>query len=131
MKIITNISRFLLAAVFTVLGLNGFLQFILGAISVSNYLLVIFALQLISGVLLLINRYVPLALTILSPIMMNVLLYGVLISPAGFGFALFVAILWVVVLVSVRSAFAGIFEARVGTQPVRSRAHEAGLATAA
>ena len=130
MKILTNISRFLLAVIFTVLGLNGFLLFIQGATSVSNYLLVIFALQLISGVLLLINRYVPLALTILSPIMMNVLLYGVLISPAGFGFAFFVAILWVVVLVSVRSAFAGIFEARLETQPVRSRAHRARLASA-
>ena len=129
MKIITNISRFLLALIFTVLGLNGFLHFIQGAMSVSNYLLVIFALQLISGVLLLINRYVPLVLTILSPIMMNVLLYSVLMNPAGFGFAFFVAILWVVVLVSVRSAFAGIFEARLKTQPVRSRAHR--LASAA
>jgi putative oxidoreductase len=130
MKIINNISRFLLAAIFTVLGLNGFLQFILGAMSVSNYLLAIFALQLISGVLLLINRYVPLALTVLSPVMMNTLLYGVLISPADFGFALFVAILWVVVLVSVRSAFAGIFEAKVGTQPVRSHARRARFALA-
>ena len=130
MKILTDISRFLLAVIFTVLGLNGFLQFMLGQVSVSNYLLVIFALQLISGVLLLINRYVPLALTILSPIMMNVLLYGVLMNPAGFGFALFVALLWVVVLVSVRSAFAGIFEARVKTQPVRSRVRQARLALA-
>jgi putative oxidoreductase len=130
MKILTNISRFLLALIFTVLGLNGFLHFIQGAMSISNYLLVIFALQLISGVLLFVNRYVPLALTILSPIMMNVLLYGALINPAGFGFALFVALLWIVVLVSVRSAFAGIFEARVETQPVRSRVPAARLAPA-
>jgi putative oxidoreductase len=130
MKILTNISRFLLAVIFTVLGLNGFLQFILGAISVSNYLLVIFALQLISGVLLFVNRYVPLALTILSPIMMNVLLYGVLMNPAGLGFAFFVALLWIVVLVSVRSAFAGILAARVETQPVRSRVPAARLALA-
>ncbi len=130
MKILTNISRFLLAAIFTVLGLNGFLQFVLGAMSVSNYLLVIFALQLISGVSLLINRYVPLALTILSPIMMNILLYGALMNPAGFGFAFFVAILWVVVLLSVRSAFARILAARVATQPVRSRIPSARLAPA-
>ena len=63
MKILTNISRFLLGLIFTALGLNGFLHFMLGVMFVSNYLLVIFALQLISGVLLLINRYVPLALT--------------------------------------------------------------------
>ena len=131
MKILANISRFLLGLIFAVLGLNGLSHFILGVLFVSNYLLVTFALQLISGVLLLINRYVPFAVTILSPIMMNVLLYGLLMNPAGFGFAFFVAILWVVVLVSVRSAFAGIFEARVETQPVRSRAHRARLASAA
>jgi putative oxidoreductase len=130
MKILSNISRFLLALIFTILGLNGFLHFIVGTTLASNYLLVFFALQLISGALLLINRYVPLALTILSPIMMNVLLYGVLINPARLGFAFFVAILWVVVLVGVRSAFAGIFEAKVGTQPVRLRARRARLALA-
>jgi putative oxidoreductase len=130
MKTLTNISRFLLALIFTLLGLNGFLQSIQGAISVSNYLLIIFALQLISSVLLFINRYVPLALTMLSPVMLNVLLYGVLISPAGFEFAFLVAILWTVVLISVRSAFAGILKARGKTQPVRSRAHRTRLALA-
>src|SRR5215470_11438580 len=78
MKILTNISRFLLALIFTIFGLNGFLHFIpmppptgvagqfFGALFVSNYLVPIFALQLISGVLLLVNRFVPLALTILA-----------------------------------------------------------------
>ena len=131
MKTLTNVSRFLLALIFTVLGLNGFVHFIQGVVVVSNYLLVIFALQLISGVLLLINRYVPLALTILSPIMMNVLLYEVLVNPAGSGFAFFVAILWVVVLFSVRSAFARIFEARVETQPVEPHVHQGPLASVA
>ena len=80
MKIITHISRFLLGLIFLVFGLNGFLHFIpmpppsgvagqfLGAIFVSKYLLVVSGLQVISGALLLINRYVPLALTILGPI---------------------------------------------------------------
>ena len=64
MKILTNISRFLLAAIFTVFGLNGFLHFIpmppptgvaaqfMGAMFVSKYLLFVFAIQLIAGVLL-------------------------------------------------------------------------------
>jgi hypothetical protein len=54
----------------------------------------------------------------------------VLMNPEGFGFALFVALLWIVVLVSVRSAFAGILAARVETQPVRSRIPAARLAPA-
>jgi hypothetical protein len=110
MKILTNVSRFLLGLIFLVFGLNGFLHFIpmpppsgiagqfIGALFVSKYLLVVSGLQVISGALLLINRYVPLALTVLGPIIVNILLFHSL---------------WVVVWASVRSAFAGIFAARV------------------
>ena len=125
MKILTHISRFLLGLIFLVFGLNGFLHFIpmpppsgvagqfLGAMFVSKYLLFVSGLQVISGALLLINRYVPLALTILGPIIVNILLFHGLMSPAGIGLAVLVTILWGVVFVSVRSAFAGIFQARV------------------
>jgi putative oxidoreductase len=133
MKILTNISRFLLALVFTVFGLNGFLHFIpapppsgvagqfLGAMFVSKYLLFVFAIQLIAGVLLFVNRFVPLALALLAPVIANILLFHSLMAPSGIGLALFVAILWAVVFASVRSAFAGIVEARVevGTASVR------------
>jgi hypothetical protein len=75
----------------------------------------------ISGASLLINRYVPLALTILGPIIVNILLFHGLMNPAGIGLAVFVTIFWGVVFVSVRSAFAGIFEVQVDmkTVPVR------------
>ena len=128
MKILTNVSRFLLGFIFLVFGLNGFLHFIpmpppsgvagqfLGSMFVTKYLLFVFAIQLIGGVLLLINRYVPIALTILGPIIVNILLFHGLMNPDGLGLALFVTILWAVVFASVRSAFAGIFEARVETK---------------
>jgi hypothetical protein len=133
MKILTHISRFLLGLIFLVFGLNGFLHFIpmpppsgvagqfLGSMFVTKYLLVVSALQVISGALLLVNRYVPIALTILAPIIVNILLFHVLMNPAGIGLAVLVTIFWGVVFVSVRSAFAGIFEARVEikTTPVR------------
>jgi len=136
MKILTNISRFLLGLIFVVFGLNGFLHFIpmpppsgiagqfFGALFLSNYLVPIFALQLVSGVLLLVNRFVPLALTILAAIIVNILLFHLLMNPAGLGLAFLVTVLWSVVFASVRSAFAGIFQARVDmkTAPVRSRA---------
>src|SRR5438093_10795004 len=136
MKILTHISRFLLGLIFLVFGLNGFLHFIpmpppsgvagqfLGALFVSKYLLVVSGLQVISGVLLLIDRYVPLALTILGPIIVNILLFHGLMSPAGIGLAVFVTIFWGVVFVSARSAFDGIFEARVDmkTSEVRRQA---------
>src|ERR1700748_2678342 len=125
MKILTTISRFLLGFIFLVFGLNGFLHFIpmpppsevagqfLGSMFVTKYLVFVFAIQLVGGVLLLINRYVPLALTILGPIIVNILLFHSLMNPSGLGLAIFVTILWAVVFASVRSAFAGIFQARV------------------
>src|SRR5580700_1169311 len=136
MKILAHISRFLSGLIFLVFGLNGFLHFIpmaapsgiagqfLGSMFVTKYLLFVFAIQLIGGVLLLINRYVPIALTILGPIIVNILLFHGLMNPAGFGLALLATILWGVVFVSVRSAFAGIFQARVDmkTSEVRRQA---------
>jgi putative oxidoreductase len=129
MKILTNVNRFLLGFIFLIFGLNGFLHFIpmpppsgvagqfLGSMFVTKYLLFVFAVQLIGGALLLVNRYVPLALTILGPIIVNILLFHSLMNREGLGLALFVTILWVVVFASVRSAFAGIFQARVETTP--------------
>ena len=127
MKILTNISRLLLGFIFLVFGLNGFLHFIpmpppsgvagqfLGSMFVTKYLLFVFAIQIIGGALLLVNRYVPIALTMLGPIIINILLFHSLMNPDGLVLALFVTILWGVVFASVRSAFAGIFQARTET----------------
>jgi putative oxidoreductase len=127
MKILSNISRLLLAVTFTVFGLNGFLHFIpmppptgvagqfIGAMLVSKYLLVVFALEVIGGVLLLLNRYVPLTLTLLGPIIVNILLYDASMEPSGLALAVFVVLLWGVTFARVRSAFAGMLAARVET----------------
>jgi putative oxidoreductase len=127
MKILNSISRVLLGLIFLVFGLNGFLHFIpmpppsgvagqfLGSMFAAKYLLFVFAIQVIGGVLLLINRYVPIALTILAPIIVNILLFHSLMNPEGLGLALVVTSLWAVVFASVRSAFAGILRARVAT----------------
>src|SRR5260370_5740075 len=135
MKILTNISRFLLGFIFLVFGLNGFLHFIpipppsgvagqfIGWMFVTKYLLFVFAIQLIGGVLLLINRCVALALTILGPIIVNILLFHGLMSPAGIGLAVFVTILWGVVFASVRSAFTGIFQAQVEIKTTPEHRH--------
>jgi hypothetical protein len=128
MKILIKVSRFLLGLIFLVLGLTGFLHFIamppssevadqfIGTSFVSKYLLVVCVLQVVSAALLLLNRYVPLALTILGAIIANILLFQILANPAGFGLALVVMVLWAVVFASVRSAFAAIFESRVETK---------------
>jgi len=142
MKILTNVSRSLLGFIFLVFGLNGFLHFIpmpppsgvagqfLGVMFVTNYLLVVSGLQVISGALLLINRYVPLGLTILGPIIVNILLFHALMNPVGIGLAVFVAILWGVVFANVRSAFAGIFQAQVDVKTAPEHRHPAVLSPA-
>ena len=131
MKITALIARLLLGFIFLLFGLNGFLHFLhmppptgvaaqfIGALFVTNYLVVVFLLQLISAVLLLINRYVPLALTVLAPIIVNILMIHTLMAPNGLPLALVVTALWIAVFLSVRSAFAGLFQQHVAAEALR------------
>src|SRR5207253_8602672 len=128
MKIIAIIARFLLGFIFLVFALNGFLHFIpaslpsgtagqfVGALFVSHYLVVVFLLQLVAAVLLLLDRYVPFALALLAPVIVNILLFHLLMALAGLPLALVVTVLWIVVFLSVRSAFAGLLQERVPAQ---------------
>jgi hypothetical protein len=129
MKTTTVIARFLLGFIFLVFGLNGFLHFIpappppagtagqfVGALLASNYLVVVFLLQLIPAILLLLNRYVPLALTLLAPIIVNILLFHILMVPSGLALALVVTVLWIATFLSVRSAFDGLWQPRIPAQ---------------
>jgi putative oxidoreductase len=122
MKIVVLISRILLGLVFLVFGLNGFLMFIptgplptglagqfVTVLLQSHYVLVISACQVAGGALLLVNRYVPLGLTILGPIIVNILLYHLLLFHMGVGIAVVVAILWGIVAYHHRQAFSGLF----------------------
>jgi len=124
MRTASVIARYLAGAIFLVMGLNGFLHFIplpppggvagqfMGALYVSHYLWVIFAFQVIGGLLLLVNRYVPLAAAVLAPVIVNILTFHVLMAPTGLPLALFVAALWVAIFIEVRPAFSGLFQSR-------------------
>jgi hypothetical protein len=137
MKIASVIARYLAGLIFLVFGLNGFLHFIplpppggiagqfMGALYVSHYLWVIFAFQVIAGVLLLVNRYVPLAVAVLAPVIVNILAFHVLMAPSGLPLALFVAVLWTVIFIDVRPAFSGLFQARLLPEEVRQSAGRA------
>jgi putative oxidoreductase len=128
MRPVSVIARYLAGVIFLVMGLNGFLNFIplpppggiagqfIGALYVSHYLWVIFAFQVIAAVLLLVNRYVPLALAVLAPVIVNILSFHALMAPSGLPVALFVAVLWALIFVNVRPAFAGLFQSRLEGQ---------------
>lgn len=125
MKIVTLIARLLLGLTFTVFGLNGFLGFLnmgplpsglagqfIGALFVSHYLWVVAGLQLVGGVLLLANRFVPLALVLLGPVIVNILLYHLFLNPSGFGPGIVVTLLWFVVFYAKKQYFAPLFTQR-------------------
>jgi putative oxidoreductase len=122
MKIAVLIARILLGLLFLVFGLNGFLNFIpvgqlpsglagqfVTALLQSHYVQVVCAFEVAGGALLLINRYVPLGLTLLGPIIVNILLYHLLLFHMGVGIAMVVAILWGIVAFYHRQSFAGLF----------------------
>ncbi|HEY3037811.1 MAG TPA: hypothetical protein VGJ66_03690 [Pyrinomonadaceae bacterium] len=125
MKIATLIARLLLGLIFVVFGLNGFLNFLnmgplptglagqfIGALAQSHYYWVVAGLQVAGGVLLLLNRFVPLALVLLGPVIVNILLYHLFLSPTGVALAIVVTILWFIVFYGHRQHFSGIFVQR-------------------
>jgi putative oxidoreductase len=125
MRTVSTIARYLAGVIFLAMGLNGFLHFIpfsppsgiagqfIGALYVSHYLWVIFAFQVIAGALLLINRYVPLAVAVLAPVIVNIVAFHALMAPSGLPPALVVAVLWALIFIDVRPAFSGLFQPRV------------------
>jgi putative oxidoreductase len=126
MKIVSVIARVLLGLVFLVFGLNGFLNFIpmgpmptglagqfTGALMESHFMTVVFATELAGGVLLLLNRYVPLALTLLAPVIVNIVLFHIFMAPSGLPLAMVVTALWMLTAHQVRSVFAGLLDQRV------------------
>src|SRR6202051_522181 len=114
MRIVSLIAQYLAGVIFLVMGLNGFLNFIplpppggvagqfMGALFVSHYLWVIFAFQVIAGVLLLVNRYVPLAVAVLAPVIVNIITFHATMAPSGLPLAVFVGVLWAAIFIDVR-----------------------------
>src|SRR6202030_2548734 len=133
MRTASLIAQYLAGVIFLVFGLNGFLNFIpvppLGGIAgqfmvalyASHYLMVISAFQVIAAVLLLVNRYVPLAVAVLAPVLVNILSFHALMAPSGLPLALFVAVLWALIFVDVRPAFAGLFQSHADRTSKRSK----------
>ena len=128
-------ARILLGLAFTVFGLNGFLHLLptpvlpglagqfMGVLYRSYYHAVVFGTQLVGGVLLLRNRYVPLALTLLGPVIVNILSFHLFLDRGGIAPAIVVTVLWFVVFSQVRSSFAGLFLARKASEDLNGTAH--------
>jgi putative oxidoreductase len=115
-------ARLILGVVFVVFGLNGFLHFLpqpavpaeagafFGALARSRYMLpLLFATQLVGGTLVLAGIFVPFALVLLAPVIVNILLFHLFLDPAGIGPGLLVALCELVLAWHHRRSFRGLF----------------------
>ena len=125
MKITSTVARYLLGLIFTVFGLNGFLNFIhqppptnpltiqfLVSVSASHFAAFFFAVQVLAGLLLLSGYFVSLALTLLAAELYNILAFHLTLAPASIPPALVASVLWVLVFIQYRQSFKGIFTAK-------------------
>jgi hypothetical protein len=126
MKITGAIARLLLGFMFLVIGLNMFFNFIpsgplppghagefFGALLATHFMFAVGAVMGVSGILLLFNRYVALGLTLLGPVLVNILLFHIFMSPRAAGMALFASLLWLLVAWQHRAAFIPLFLPRL------------------
>jgi uncharacterized membrane protein YphA (DoxX/SURF4 family) len=125
---IPSIARIIMGLMFFVFGLNGFLNFIpqpkdampeaatafAGALMNTGYMFPLIAgTQLLVGVLLLLNRFVPLALALLAPIIVGIITFHLFLAPKGSGMAILVLVLELYLAWAYRSAFRPMLAMRV------------------
>jgi uncharacterized membrane protein YphA (DoxX/SURF4 family) len=121
MKIAVLISRILLGLIFVFFGVNGYLNFLhapmptgqagqyMGVMFGSFYMYFVSLVQLVGGVLLLSGQFIPLALVLLGPVLVNILLFHISFLPSGLPPGILSTVLWFIIFFGYRRAFAGIF----------------------
>jgi hypothetical protein len=135
-------ARLLLGAIFTVFGLNGFLHFLpmpaptglsavfMGGLGATGYFFPLLkGTEVIAGLLLLGNRFVPLALTVLAPIVVNIVLFHAFLAPSGLALPLVIVALGVYLAYTERKVFAPLLQAR-SNDPVPQSARRTHAAAA-
>ena len=126
MKIASLIARILLGALFVFAGANHLFNFFgkqplppgvagqfLGAMISSGYMYFIGFCQVAAGLMLLFNRFVPLGLVILAPVIVNILVVDILMAPIGLPVGVLVVILWCLTAWRVRSMLHPLLTRRV------------------
>jgi uncharacterized membrane protein YphA (DoxX/SURF4 family) len=124
---IPTVGRIFLGLVFFVFGLNGFLNFIpppkgpvnegamaLGfAMMKSGYLFqLIKGTEVLAGALLLANRFVPLALAIIAPVIVNIVAFHAFLEPSGMVLPVLLVVVEVYLAWSYRHVFRPMLSAR-------------------
>jgi len=122
MKIADIIARLLLGFVFVVFGSNAFFHFLkmppmsgpsgdfMNAMISTGYVNVVGFCEVAGGLILLIGRFIPLGLTLLGPVIVNILCYHIFLSHEGWQVATVVAALALFLLWRHRANFAGLLK---------------------
>ena len=124
-RYVTATVRILLGLMFLVFGLNGFLNFmpapkdlpqdivtVMGALSKAGYLAVVSGAEILVAVMLLTNRFVPLALTLLAPIIVGIITFHVAMAPATIGPGIVVLVMELYLAWAYRGAFRPLLAAK-------------------
>jgi len=130
MKIATLIARLLLGLVFFAAGISSFIMTGLGkmppptpgyagdfqnVVFGSHFVLFASAVQAVGGILLLIGRYVPLALVALAAVLYNILAFHLTMQPLMIFPGLVLVVLWIVVARAYRANLLPLLAARPPT----------------
>ncbi len=122
------VARYLMGLPLLVFGLNGFLNFIpqpetampegaavfAGALVESGYMMQLIAVTLlVVGLLLVVNRFVPLALALFAPFILNSVLFHVFLERSGLPIAVVFLVLELYLAWAYRAAFRPMLAARV------------------
>lgn len=121
MKTASTLARVLLGILFTVVGLNEFLsfmpmppvkgvgeQFLTAMTEQTHYIYVVATFEVAGGLLLLAGRYVAPGLTLIGPVVVNILAFHLFMERSGLPLALIVAALALFLLWCYRERFAGL-----------------------
>jgi putative oxidoreductase len=126
MRIVSIIARLLLGALMVFAGANHVFNFLpkgpmppgvggqlLAGMIGSGYMSFVGVCEVIAGLLLMVNRFAPLALTVLAAITVNIIVVNALAMPKALPVAAVVTILWILAAVPVRAAFSPLLQQRV------------------
>lgn len=129
-RVATAIVRILLGLAFLVFGLNGFLNFmpqpkdlppevitVATGLAKGGYMAVVSATEIIVAVLLLLNRFVPLALALLAPVVTGIITFHIAAAPATIGPGIVVLVMELYLAWAYRGAFRSMLRAKVTPGP--------------
>ena len=84
----------------------------MGALAATGYFFTFLKIvETLCGLLLLIGRFVPLALCVLAPVVINIVLFHLFLAPGGILFGLIALILGLYLAWCYRSSFSGVLAA--------------------